>query len=77
MVLPEMDHLVHQGRENRGRGPRPEMGRIEGAFIGHFLRVAQAGEPLAREVALGSPVPLHGDEARRKLAAEQRAWKWS
>ena len=73
MVLPEMHHFMHQRREHLGGRPAGEVGGVEGDFVRHLLRVGEAGEALAGEIAVGSLVPLHGDQARRELAGEQLA----
>ena len=73
MVLPEMGHFMHERRKRLGRRAVGEVGRVEGDFVGDFLRVGDAGEAVAGEVAVGSLVPLHGDQAGRELAREQLA----
>ena len=67
MVLPEMGHFMRQRRQRSRRRAAGEVGRVQGDFVGHLLRVADAGEPLAGKIAVGSLVPLHGDEAGREL----------
>src|SRR5262249_14968216 len=62
---------MNQSRENLGRRPAAKGRGVEGDFVCHFLWIVEAREPLAGEVAIGSLVPLHRDEARRKLASEE------
>ena len=64
---------MHQRRKRLGGRPAGEVGRVQGDFVRHLLRVVEAGETVAGKIAVGSLVPLHGDQARRELAAEQLA----
>jgi hypothetical protein len=71
MVLLKMRHFVNQRRKALFDRPGLEVRRVQRDFVGHLLAVA-AAEPAAREIAVGLVSPLHGDQARRQPALEQR-----
>ena len=72
MVLPEVRHLVNEGREDLLRIPTLEGRRIQCDLVnGPILAVIELRHALGDEVAEGPLVPLQGDDATGQQPAEQ------
>src|SRR5262249_16183316 len=70
MVLPLMDHLVHDRRDDFLIGALEERGRVERDLI-NDLRAAAMAKSLAGEEATAAAATLHREKTAGKLAGEQ------
>ena len=50
-MLPEMNHLVRQGRENLGRQLRGEVDRVEGDLVGNLGGIVDVDEAIAGKIS--------------------------
>jgi hypothetical protein len=71
VVLPEMYHFMHKGREHLLRASGRKMRWIQCYFIGDFFLVCGVLEALSGKVAKRPLLALDGNETRRQCASEQ------
>src|SRR5580704_14236516 len=70
MVLLQVRHLGHRGRQALLDAALVEVRWVERDLVGDLLAVFRS-EPPAGEIPVGALAALHGDKARRQPPAEQ------